>query len=262
MIKIKSLVLIILLVSSASILADEADPDDDTPKINHGPTYLPNDPRRPIDRLEHPEYNPIGIVQSHLGRGTGWLANDCIVWTAKHVLGRDKRVVGQSVKFYVGQGKPNENYEYLVNGVVVASGNSDGEDPDGGAQDWAFIRLEKPIGRIVGHIAPAQYSVDDALTCKTLEAVGFPGEKEVGKLWGQVNCRLISGDVTGFLVSCPVTPGESGGPLLCREPDGKLFAIGILNQRIPDKEEGLAVNFTLEWQKIKAAYLKHRDTCQ
>jgi len=225
---------------------------------------LENDPRRPLDRNQHPEYNAIGAVTSSIGRGTGWLGNECLVWTAKHVLGRNKKVIGQKVKFSVGQSKTaGKNFEHEVEGEVVASGNPDAKEADMGAQDWALIKLKKSIGKQVGTIQAAQYSVADATTCKTLEVAGYPGEKNLKNLWWQGNCSLdtnMSG-ATGMSLGCPVTPGNSGGPLLCREVDGQLYAIGIMNQQVESATVGLAVNFTADWKSAKASFQKYMNTC-
>jgi len=225
---------------------------------------LENDPRRPLDRNQHPEYNAIGAVTSSIGRGSGWLGNECLVWTAKHVLGRNKKVIGQKVKFSVGQAKGSDkNFEHEVEGEVVASGNPDAKRTDDGTEDWALIKLKKSVGKQVGFIETSQYSVEDAKTCKTLEVAGYPGEKSVKSLWWQGNCQLFDkeSDSSGLFVGCPVTPGNSGGPLLCRETDGKLYAIGIMNQQVQKATKGLAVNFTGDLAESKAAFLKYRDTC-
>jgi V8-like Glu-specific endopeptidase len=226
--------------------------------------HLDNDPRQPLDRNQHPEYNGIGAVTSNLGRGTGWLGNECLVWTAKHVLGRNKKVIGQKVTFSVGQSQTaNKDFEYEIQGEVVASGNPNPTRADNGAEDWALIKLKKSVDQKIPKIPTAQYSIEDAITCKSLEVAGFPGEKSVKTLWWQGNCSMdtsMSG-INAFNVNCPVTPGNSGGPLLCREADGKLYAIGVMNQQVASATRGLAVNFTADWQNAKAAYQKYKDTC-
>jgi hypothetical protein len=67
-------------------------------------------------------------------------------------------------------------------------------------------------------------------------------------------------DITGMTVGCPITPENSGGPLLCREIDGSLCAIGIMNQQAATKISGLAVNFTADWKNAKAALSKNTRT--
>ncbi|MBS1969880.1 MAG: trypsin-like serine protease [Bdellovibrionales bacterium] len=234
--------------------------------------HLDNDQRQPLDRIKNPEYNGIGAIDTKLGRGSAWLGNECLVWTAKHVLGRNQKVLGQKVTFNVGQSQtPGKDFEYSIEGEVVASGNPDANRADNGAEDWALIKLkksfndklEKGISQRIPKITTAQYSVEDAQTCKTLEVAGYPGEKSVKNLWWQGNCSLdtsMSG-LTAFNVSCPVTPGNSGGPLLCREADGSLRAIGVMNQQVASATRGLAVNFTADWANAKAAYQKYKDTC-
>lgn len=225
--------------------------------------YIPNDPRRPIDRKAKPEYNPIGTLKTKAGRGTAWLGNECLVWTAKHVIG-EKNIIGQKVTFSVGRSNtPGKDFENTVEGVVVASGNQDGLRDDQPSEDWALVKLKTSIGRKVGFINTAQYSVEDALTCTTLEVAGFPGEKNIKKLWYQTNCPVYTEDSgrDGFSIGCSATPGNSGGPLLCRETDGSLNAIGIVMQQSTDTKESVALNFTSEWSYAKPAFQKYMNTC-
>lgn len=88
-------------------------------ELEKNPTYTDEslkkfDPRKPIDRRLHPEYNPIGTVtlpsstSSTFNRGTGWLTKDCLVVTARHVMTggsleeKKKSPLGLRVKFLVG----------------------------------------------------------------------------------------------------------------------------------------------------------------
>lgn len=228
------------------------------------PVIIPNDPRRPISRKDNPEYNAIGALKSNIGRGTAWLGNECLVWTAKHVLGRDKNVIGQKVKFSVGQSSnPSRDFEYEVEGEVVESGNADHKEFDGATEDWALIKLNKSIGKKVGFIDTTMYTKEEAQTCKALEVAGFPGGKDLASLWHQSNCSLDaarSGD-SAFNIGCPATPGNSGGPLLCREIDGSLHAIGVVMQKNTAVTRSVALNFTADSSKIDAAYRKHMNTC-
>ncbi|WP_413289903.1 trypsin-like serine peptidase [Bdellovibrio sp. HCB337] len=234
-------------------------------ETNAATVSIPNDPRKPLDRKQNPEYNAIGVVNTDLGRGSAWLGNKCLVWTAKHNLGRDQNVIGKKVKFSAGQSSSsNKDFEYTVDGEVVESGNPSGGTPDAGAEDWVLIKLNKSFSEDqVKPIKTAQYSVEDAGTCKTLEVAGYPGEKDVRTLWYQTNCglRTSDSDITALTVGCPITPGNSGGPLLCRETDGSLRAIGIMNQYFVSATKGTAVNFTYDWREAKAAFQKHKDTC-
>ncbi len=225
---------------------------------------LEKDPRTKLNRLNNKEYNPIGVVKTALGRGTAWATDDCLVLTAKHNVGSNQNVIGQEVDFYVGQSTtPGKNFEYREKGEVVASGNPEGKGFDGELRDWVLIRTKSRIGKKVGVIPTSQYSGADAKTCKTLEVAGFPGEKSLLDLWWQGNCNLKSNGDTLFLLGCPITQGNSGGPLLCREVDGTLNAIGMTNWADPNapQQDSIAMNFSYDWQKIKAAIQKYSGTC-
>ncbi|QYY33659.1 serine protease (plasmid) [Cupriavidus pinatubonensis] len=230
-----------------------------------------SDPRVPIDRRVHPEYNPIGIVslpnatQSGFNRGTGWLTSDCLVVTARHVITgseekHERSAVGARVSFLVGNPPSDDkNFAYKTSGVVVEAG-------DGGmsiSDDWALIKLDESLGKRVGNIATWQYSVEDAQTCTALEVAGYPGGKDVDQLWWQSNCPLekhLSSEFQ-FILRCPATQGNSGGPLLCRETNGDLRAIGIIATQ-SFGANAQALNFSAHWwEAIKPAIQKHKGTC-
>lgn len=231
------------------------------------------DPRKPIDRRRHPEYNPIGVVSlpssisSIFNRGTGWLTSDCLVVTARHVITgtsyNEKELVpplGKRVKFLVGV-PPTEdmNFAYKSEGTVVAAG----ENGRRISEDWALIKLDQPLGKHVGQIKTWQYSVEDALTCVSLDIAGYPGGKDVDRLWGQKDCPLEKyvSSKWQFIVGCPATPGNSGGPLLCRETDGDLRAIGVVATQSYGAN-AQALNFTGDWfEKINPAFLAHKNSC-
>lgn len=230
-----------------------------------------SDPRTPIDRRAHPEYNPIGVVRlpnvtkSGFNRGTGWLTSDCLVVTAKHVItGSDDRprrsAIGVQVSFYVGNSpSQDKSFAYQSTGVVVDAGESGNSISD----DWALIKLDDPLGKKVGTIATWQYTVEEALTCTALEVAGYPGSKSVDQLWWQSRCPLEK-DLSSewqFILRCPATPGNSGGPLLCRESNGDLLAIGIIASR-SFGANAEAVNFSKHWwHAIQPALKKFANTC-
>lgn len=219
-----------------------------------------NDPRKPLDRVAHPEYQPIGVVKTKVGRGTGWLANECLVWTSRHVIAGEEyieSIIGERVTFFVGSPPTAKaHFHYQSEGVVVASGGV------ADSEDWAIIKLDESLGRKVGSIPTGQYSVEDAQTCVALELAGFPGGKAVDTLWWQGECPLDAeiSNARYFSLDCPVTPGNSGGPLLCRETNGELRAIGIVSFTTFGAYV-TALNFTERWEVVKPAYLRFRDTC-
>lgn len=229
-----------------------------------------SDPRAPIDRRKHPEYNPIGLVQlpgasAKTFKGTGWLTSDCLVVTARHIITgsgelKEGSALGKRIKFLVGNPQSeNLNFAYQTTGVVVASGAPGQSLSD----DWALIRLDESIGKKVGTIETWQYSVEDALTCTALEVAGYPGTKAFDKLWWQTNCPLEK-DISNewhFLVRCPATAGNSGGPLLCRESNGDLRAIGIIATQSYGAN-ARALNFTANWRtEIAPALRKYKNMC-
>lgn len=240
-------------------------------ELTKNPTYTNDslkkfDPRKPIDRRLYRKYNPIGIVQSSFGRSTGWLTTDCLVVTARHAITgsdleeKDKSPIGRRVKFLVGFPQTEDmNFTYKSEGTVVAAGENGRKI----FQDWAVIRLDQSLGKDIGKIETWQYSVEDAQTCVSLEIAGYPGGKNIDRLWGQTHCPLEKylSSKYQFILGCPATEGNSGGPLLCRETDGDLRAIGI----VATQSYGAmaqALNFTADWfENIKPALQKYANSC-
>ncbi|QYY33658.1 serine protease (plasmid) [Cupriavidus pinatubonensis] len=224
-----------------------------------------SDPRVPIDRRAHPEYDPIGIVsipnatKPAFNLGSGWLTSDCLVITARHVItgledNPGRSAVGARVSFLVGTPPSNDrNFAYRTTGTVVEAGD--------GGDDWALIKLDESLGKRVGKIATWRYTVEEAQTCTALEIAGYPGGKDIDKLWWQSKCQLEK-DLSSrwqFIVRCPATRGNSGGPLLCRETDGDLRAIGIIATQAYGAN-AQALNFTA-LDSIELAVQKHQENC-
>lgn len=255
--KVYAGILLLLFCGTSEVLANAETP----PTIGD---FIAKDPREIKNRLKNKDYNPIGIVKTAKGRGTGWVTDSCLVLTAKHNIGAKQNIIGQKIEFYVGQTTiPGKNFQFTESGIVVASGNPSGDSKDELLRDWALIRLNSRIGSKVGVIPTFQYSGEDARTCKSLEVAGFPGEKPLPDLWWQGDCKLSSSGDTLYAISCPITQGNSGGPLLCRETDGTLNAIGMTNWSDPNapSQLSIAMNFTQDWLLLKSALQKYATTC-
>jgi V8-like Glu-specific endopeptidase len=225
--------------------------------------------RVPKNRFENPEYNNIGVVRSSGRRGTGFMINDCLMMTNKHVIGANQVVVGKNVTFEVGQSRdPSKSFEYKVSGAVVASGNQNLESiTDDISQDWAIVKLDQSIGKQVGKMRPAVFKSRELYEkCESFEIAGYPGEKPINELWWQGNCQMTlnKSGPKSINLNCPITAGNSGSPLMCQLKSGGMAVVGIVKQDSPGNEftESFATNFDLDREKILAAYKKYKDSCK
>ena len=228
---------------------------------------IPNDPRKELDRIAHPEYNGIGLVKSSLGRGTGFMINECLMLTNKHVIGAGKNIIGNSVDFHAGQSVTDrsKSFEYKVQGTVVASGNQEGERSDDITEDWALVKLNKSVGEKIGFTKIGFAEVEDAKDeCESLEIAGFPADKDYKNLWWQGDCKLFpeTSGPSAFNIGCPITPGNSGSPLICKRKNKPNLAIGIATQSAIKNEntQSYALNFTVD-EPLIAQAIKKNQSC-
>lgn len=232
----------------------------------------------PLSLEEIKKLNSIGIVQRTDSRdhGTGFMINECLMLTAKHVVydydydwknevERNKALekansfkLGQDVLFSVGQtGNPEKPFEFTrVPGKVVAFGLYNGtlETASG---DWALIRVERIkvdnnreeyLGTLTGSLRTAFVEGDKIINNRAY-TFGFPGikpgdeSKKAGflNMWGDVapECGTL-GFINGGNIqhTCQITPGQSGGPLMVKRNE-RLFVIGLIADGTVSLEKSL-----------------------
>lgn len=107
-----------------------------------------------------------------------------------------------------------------------------------GRGDWALMILEEPLGDRCGFFPWKEFSPED-LGKKEVVSMGYPSDhgtesnpqimtQEVGCAIREGLPKVSSKDKAGVLFDdCDVTPGNSGGPLLIRDPKTGWAVIGI-----------------------------------
>jgi V8-like Glu-specific endopeptidase len=189
------------------------------------------DPRKPIDRMEarFKPLNAIGQTYSNLGFGTGVLVGDDLVLTNAHVVG----AIGKKITFNVGQTPEGSRarWAYSTQGEVIDMG----KNPEDSQQDWALIRIKKPLGKIVGSLDPAAMDENEMVYSsdhQQLITAGFPGFKDPRYLWGQRGIEIdYMNDKT--LTNSASSSGMSGGAVVWEYAQGNFKLVGLVQgQRI------------------------------
>ena len=192
-------------------------------------------------------YGAIGLVVHEDGlsteAGTGFLVSPCHVMTAYHVVaGKEKLKPSDTAMFYVGEGHKGPDYpggkayEEGTEAHPVAWGNFlDGESDNmsirvkavqsNGWQDWVLLKLEKCLGDPANgwgylHLKPiATRELTRAGATLDAVAVGLPKDKNEKTLTEDPSCRVVGQmSESGWQHDCITLPGNSGGPILERQP--------------------------------------------
>lgn len=196
--------------------------------------YTGQDHRQLVDRhsREYHQLNAVGAVFNEHNQlsGTGFLVSPCAILTNKHVVEYYKNVrMGHKVTFHVGQTNSRQK-PFLTSseGQVVAMGDGATEQ-----EDWVVVKLQKSVGRQVGYLP--MYQMDPRVYQeRTVITAGFPGNKTQGgkelvNMYGDLDCKAPGMGGAGEMVHhCQTTRGQSGSPILTKAPNGKYYAIGMV----------------------------------
>ena len=143
--------------------------------------------------------------------GSGFLVGECHLLTAAHVIARGP-ALGRRVTVRLAGDR--------TNGTVVAAGHgARGWDYRG---DWALVALDHCLGR-----AHVPLPVAAAEAGAELIAAGFPARG--ARLLVDPRCTVHSAADGQLHHDCAALPGNSGGPLLRRDPVSGALAVVALN---------------------------------
>jgi tetratricopeptide (TPR) repeat protein/V8-like Glu-specific endopeptidase len=205
------------------------------------------------DRVERPRdkgsfYGAIGLVVHTSGfeteAGTGFLVSPCHVVTAYHVVaGKQKITAGDAATFYVGEGSIGPDYtggkkyaEQTAAHPVVWGNYLDGESDNltiraksmqtNGWQDWVLLKLDRCLGDPqtgYGFLKLKPISTREMTRAGETPAVidvGLPKDRDEVALTVDPSCRIVGQMYeSGWQHDCITIPGNSGGPVLEKEPE-------------------------------------------
>jgi lipoprotein NlpI/V8-like Glu-specific endopeptidase len=230
------------------------------------------DDRRPVARLKGTEGGAVGLVfyqakDGQFAAGTGFLVSPCHVLTAYHVAaGGDKVDETSASTFYVGEGTTGPDFPdldrfaesspahpVLWGRYVRTTADSNllvraQSVERNGWEDWALLELDKCLGAkpySYGYLQLAPVTTRALMKSGAslpARSVGLPGDKSAQSLWEDATCRLI-GQIyaSGWQHDCITIPGNSGGPILVKDPatgEDRVAAITVSHIAV----EGLTVD--------------------
>lgn len=172
------------------------------------------------------------------GRCTATLVAPDVILTAAHCFGgRTGRFSGGG-SFLAGHGENGDvaratlieafvNPQYRSNTVAgLGQGNGD---------DWAFARLDRPIGSDVGYmnvLAPSQADQSQAIagTWHRVNQAGYSWDTG-NNISANIGCRIVSffPDDTIFH-ECDTTRGDSGSPIFVDQGNGQYSVVAVDSQ--------------------------------
>lgn len=162
-------------------------------------------------------WRAVGLVSEAPGApyGTAFLIGDCHALTARHII-HHGQPIGREVQLRFEPWRRATAANSSAATVVAAGGTAGG--PSDLSQDWALLRLDRCLGRLIGKLALGDTPLPIQLAGQgigpDLIAVGFPNDRAQSDATIDPKCRVRLITSFGLLHDCATLPGNSGGPLV------------------------------------------------
>ncbi|MGB6016030.1 MAG: peptidase S1, partial [Nodosilinea sp.] len=128
--------------------------------------------------------------------------------------------------------------------VDVLAGTSFVNQPNANADDWAFVKLDKPLGMKYGTLGMTSLSTAElaqAPFAENLVMVGysgdFPAENPGQTASAHLGCSVLDEEDEMVLHVCDTYGGSSGGPIL-GEVDGEVRIVALNSAELKNRETG------------------------
>lgn len=225
------------------------------------------DNRIPMTSREYP-WSAVGQLEGITADGSGYactgtlIAEDVVLTNAHCFFDPDTQQLSQAMVFY-----PN-----LINGIIrdendiayVTQAYAGTDFSNGGyVDDWAFLKLNKPLGRKYGYLGLKALPSSTLIRNKGKFAlVGYSGDFPNPKVYRELTagpsmtagvhkgCSILR-EVKQFLFhNCDSTSGASGGPIISRI-NGEFYIVALHSGWNPI--DGKVLNRAVEVSRLEKA---------
>jgi protease YdgD len=231
------------------------------------------DERRPMESRNYP-WSTVGRVQGVSADDkdyhcTGTLVAEDVVLTNAHcVVDPETHKFSKSLSFLPNliDGKVADKND-IAKAIEVYAGTDFTKNGD--TEDWAFVKLNKPIGKKYGYLGwkvlPADVLIKQR---KQYFFVGYSGDfpkpgvyedltAGPGMTAGIQGQCSITGEKEGVLLhNCDTTGGSSGGPIISWI-NGQPYIVALNNAEVKRRDNGRAItNLAIQISRIQQALEK------
>lgn len=227
---------------------------------------LPSDDRVPMTSASYP-WSAIGRVEGLKASGesyicTGALITPDIVLTNAHcVYDLATQQLSQVIRFMPnlvnGRLQDEEDAVFAID-AYAATDFSDGRTlphPD----DWALLKLEKPLGSRYGTIGLANMTLETLVTDYQGKlalpgySFDFPPDNPSQTAGVHLECSIVNEVDDVFVHDCDTRGGSSGGPILA-EVDGDVRIVAVNSAEYANQQTGIGLeNYGVPISRIMAA---------
>lgn len=227
-------------------------PVSDTPYSEDDRVVIGKDDRAPVLSLAYP-YSTIGRIDwvladgRSLGYCTGTLIGRDLVLTNSHCLTHPRTdAVVNPTQYQQGRDKivfkpAMIRGEAQAEAEVVDFAYGWGENPDDPAEDWAILKLDRPLGDEFGYLGWLNPDFTNPevieLLFGQLRIVGYAADfptpnyrefGEAGETAGQhAGCGILGAEAGQIFHQCDTNPGASGSALLGLLDNGQYVVLGL-----------------------------------
>lgn len=186
-----------------------------------------------------PPFTALGRTSAHGGVGCGVLIAPDLLLTCAHCVSNPQRQVYDDVEVEFGLGfYPTTHRARLSEAYMAQNATS---EIDAG-QDWAIVRLDRPLGLYYGWLN-CQYLSDSEWPEAEVELLGYCGcpeeaRPQFGHMDRPYRCPGAVSDVGPQIVfhNCAMWGGTSGAPLLARTDSGyRLVGLNFAGVSLEDE---------------------------
>lgn len=230
-------------------------------------TFFGRDDRRPVPAAEYP-WSAIGKLYFESGgHCTGTLVAAQVVLTAAHCLydGDGGSGLDRPTEFYAGL----DGRRHVAHARAVSFYHSPRFDNREHSEtsridglDWAFVRLDRDIGRIAGTLPVRDVTGGDLRRAvdqgwRVIQA-GYPADNK-SRMMAHIGCRIVEvfNDNTVFH-QCDTLHGDSGSPLFI-EIGGRFEIIAVESAVYPDPEGRYDNNMAVDARAFHHELIRYLD---